>query len=312
MTQRVQVIIASRLKDGTDPEEAIRRLAHYTGTDEERVRAFLSQGLERVLVRETSQDKANRHLRALCEMGWEVRTLALDEEGGPVAAGPVVEEQPKAQVRPEPTAPEPEPSPAPTAPPEAEALPEGWREEDEFEEIIGPLHRPAMRGLAWLRAGGRLVRRSRAGWMGAFALFALPLLLLALIPGPGTLLALLLAPLVLAGFMNASLIQAGSGCFLVAAVREEFAVKSMTYLAIGLCLALGLALALTMAALLTGGLVLAGQLMGSLPPMTVKWAMGLSTAQGGIFAAILLLQALVLALPVLLACWLAPPLVLIT
>jgi uncharacterized membrane protein len=158
---------------------------------------------------------------------------------------------------------------------------------------------PAARGWAWIAAGWELFKRRPLQWVGAVVIYALIFIALALVPVLGSLATMVLAPVVAGGMVAASrLLDEGRNTQLgdfFAGFRERFG----TLISVGL-LYLGASVAI---ALVVGLVTGAGvwTLMGA------GDAAAVASAAPIVLLAFLLMLALML--PVFMALWFSPALV---
>jgi uncharacterized membrane protein len=160
---------------------------------------------------------------------------------------------------------------------------------------------PAARGWAWIVDGWTLFKRQPGTWIGVAVLLGVIFIVLALIPLLGSLAAMVLAPVFGAGLVIGSRALAEGGSLEVAHLFAGFRERFGTLAGVGL-IYLGASVAI---ALVVGLVTGAGvwKLVGS----------GADPASAGAAGATVLLAFLVmmaLMLPVVMAVWFSPPLVL--
>lgn len=158
----------------------------------------------------------------------------------------------------------------------------------------------AGQGMVWLTEGWGLFRRHAGMWIAVIVVFAVLFIVAAMIPVLGSLAVMVLAPVMTGGLMIGCKAQEEGGELqighLFAGFREHFgplAVVGLLYLGASLAIALvvGLATGAGMWALLGGG------------------ADPASIAGAGLTVVLAVLIMLALMLPVMMAMWFAPPLV---
>lgn len=166
--------------------------------------------------------------------------------------------------------------------------------------VPGGRARPAARGWAWIAEGWNLFKRQPGTWIGVAVVFGLIFIALAIIPVLGSLAAVVLSPVFVAGFVIGSrAVDEGGGleiAHLFAGFRERFG----TLASVGL-IYLGASVAIALIVGLVTGAGIWGLVGGGADPGSI------AGASATVLLAFLVMMALML--PVLMAIWFAPPLV---
>lgn len=215
MNQLYQVVFTGELRHHADPEQAARDFAAVFKVPADKAWKLVLGGGEHVLKRDVDAANAERYRQVLEEIGLQVR---IEPVGTPVGR-PV--ERPA-----EPTATAGMDAPAsaaadsnPYPPPQAELL---GRVTDAGLSISGPHRRPAGHGWDWITQGFALFRQSGWAWVGAVLLFMLINIFLGLVPFIGELFNVLIGPVLLGGFMYGARMQQRGRRFEVADMFQGF------------------------------------------------------------------------------------------
>jgi uncharacterized membrane protein len=277
MRQSFQVIFSGRLKPGAEPEQVARDFAALFKVDEAQARALIDEGTERVLKRDVDAENAARYRDILDELGMQARIESRSVEGAASDA-----EIPMSEVPGEPDI----PGAAPT-----------------------PRRMPAAHGWLWIGRAWEQFKRQPWGWVGALALVYLITFVLGLIPFIGSLATVILGPVFVGGLMAGARAQEDGARLGAAAAFEGFSRNGVQLALVGV-----LYLFAIMAVLLLAGFVVLGaglvpaasfEAMSSEDPELVLGAM----AAVGPGLLILLLLVMLLTIPVVMAYWFAPALV---
>ncbi len=159
---------------------------------------------------------------------------------------------------------------------------------------------PPVNGLAWLRGASLLLAGARLTWLVFFVVYVVILGLLTTIPFIGTPLATILKPVFTVGFLAAAWSQARGGKPAMSDLFRGFQSNLRALIPLGLCYWAGINLAIGSTVLIDGGTFSSAVFLGSPLPENYftlpesQWVLILSAAG---------------ALPVMLALWFAPALV---
>lgn len=278
MRQSFQVIFSGRLKAGVEPEQVARDFAALFKVDEAQARALIDDGAERVLKRDVDAENAARYRDILDELGMQARIESRNGEGAAPGA-----EAPASALAGEPDIPG-------AAPPM-------------------PSRMPAAHGWLWIGRAWEQFKRQPWGWVGALALVYLITFVLGLIPFIGSLVTVILGPVFVGGLMAGARAQEGGARLGAAAAFDGFSRNGVQLALVGVFYLLAF-----MAVFLLAGFVVLGaglvpaasfEAMSSDDPELVLGAM--ATVGPGLL--ILLLLVMLLTIPVVMAYWFAPALV---
>lgn len=159
---------------------------------------------------------------------------------------------------------------------------------------------PAGRGWAWIAEGWNLFKRQPGTWIGLAVVLALIFIALALIPVLGSLAAVVLAPVFAAGLVIGSRAIDEGGNLEIAHLFAGFRERFGTLASVGL-LYLGASVAIALVVGLATGAGIWSLAGGGADPASV------GAAGATVLLAFLVMMALML--PVIMAIWFAPPLV---
>ncbi len=166
--------------------------------------------------------------------------------------------------------------------------------------VPGGRARPAGRGWAWIAEGWALFKRQPGTWIGLAVVFGLIFIALAMIPLLGSLAAVVLAPVFGAGLVIGSRTIDEGGSLEIAHLFAGFRERFGTLASAGL-IYLGASVAIALLVGLVTGAGIWGLVGGGADPASIFGA------SATVLLAFLVMMALML--PVMMAIWFAPPLV---
>jgi len=329
MSQVFDVVFTGHLSPAANREDAVRDFASVFKVDEDRARALIAAGEERVLKRDVDEANAKRYLDVLGEIGLEAR---IEPAGSASAAGgdgggtrssqsapglglgsaSSADADPAAAMPPDaPSAPSREASKAPTSaplqpPPRAPVVGASPGSSAARAAMSGPAARSAGHGWAWISRAWSLFKQEPRIWLLAVALVYLVTIALSMVPVVGSLATMLLGPVFAGGLMLGAQTQQRTGTLSVVAGFDGFSRHGGQLALVGVLYLLGVVLVFVAAGLVavTAGGLSAGSLeaLNTGDPEAVAAAMG-----PGILS--LVLVAMLFFVPLLMAYWFAPPLV---
>lgn len=308
-----QVVFTGRLKPGVNAEQAARDFAAVFKLPEEKAWRLILDGGEHVLKREVDDSNAERYREVLEEIGLEVRIEPAGTPlGGSEAAADALgsgdaghgADAPADTAAAGPAAPA-AATTNPYAPPQADLTPPA----DEDGPLGGPQSLPAGHGWLWLKDAYALFRSRPGTWLGAIAIIYLINFAVGLVPLVGTLVGFLLGPIFGAGIMAGARSLDRHGTVRAGMVFDGFSGPAMQLALVGVLYLLGIVLVMLAAGLIAvaaGVVTPAGlQSLSGSDPEAAAMAMAPTAL------ALLFLVALALLIPLLMAYWFAPALVML-
>lgn len=299
MTEVYKVVFSGVLAPTTNAEDAARDFAAVFKVSEEQARALVESGSPRVLKSHVDEANARRYLEVLEEIGLQARIEPIEAEGGPAEAdGPSVDD-PAASADPQ--------GATSIAPPWGHSgAADAASRQRAPERRAGPVGQPASHGWRWIKHAWQLFKAQPRVWLGAVALVYLVTFVLSLVPVVGSLVTLMLGPVFAGGLMLGAQSQQRTGRLRVTAAFDGFSHQGLALILVGVLYFVGLMLAFMVAGLAT-------MATGALSVETLEAMSGadpnLSTAALGPGLAVFFLLALLLLLPLVMAYWFAPALV---
>ena len=317
-----QVVFTGELQPHVSAEQAARDFAAVFKVPEQKATKLVFGRSEHVLKKEVDEANAQRYREVLEEIGLKVRV----EPAGPPLSSPSQAPQPEpdaAEVRPIPAEPgRPDtgavvtrpktagPSGAvpppinPYAPPAADLTPP---DAASGSLLDAPRSLPAGQGWQWITCGFEHFRRAPGPWLGAVALFSVITGLLGLIPVIGAIASGLLAPVLLGGLMLGAHRQRDGQPFRFAALFDGFSGSGSRLAAVGGFYLLGalviaVVLGLVMGVLMAGAIGTDPQAIEHQDPEALLQLLGPAMI-------LLLLVIMAFTIPLLMAYWFAPALV---
>lgn len=304
-----QVVFTGRLKPGVNAEQAARDFAAVFKLPEEKAWRLILDGGEHVLKREVDDSNAERYREVLEEIGLEVRVepagtplgggepaaeaLAADETGGGADTPPSAAAAPRAA------------STNPYAPPQADLTPPA----DDDGPLAEPQSLPAGHGWLWLKDAYALFRSRPGTWLGAIAIIYLINFAVGLVPLVGSLVGFVLGPVFGGGVMAGARSLDRHGNVRAGMVFDGFSGPGMQLALVGVLYLLGIVLVMLAAGLIAvaaGVVTPAGlQSLSGGDPEAAAMAMAPTALS------LLFLVALALLVPLLMAYWFAPALVML-
>lgn len=340
MSKLRTVVFTGELLPDVDPEDAISKFASVFKVPEDKARRLIKGGQEKALKKDVDPTAAAHYRDVLADIGLKTR---IDEAAGSSMAGSgepcpkcgstrvengvckscgiLVEAylanrtaERKAGAEPGPL---PEPPAAPgastssgpsTPPPGSPAFPET---QPLAPGAPQPRSVPLGHALGWIGGGWALFKQAPVAWVGALVVFLLLNLVLALVPAVGGLITTLIAPVLIGGFMSGAYGQDQKGIpFQISHLFAGFSVNTASLFAIGGLYLLGsLVVGLLVAAILIGPMMSAAG--GMNPEALDSQSAAMLLESMGPTAALAVLVALALILPLVMAYWFAPALVML-
>jgi uncharacterized membrane protein len=305
MSAFYQVVFTGELLPGIDPEQATRDFAAVFKIPEEKARRLIVDRHEHVLKREVDRDNAKRYQEVLEDIGLGVRV----EPAG--AAAPTGEPPASAQDADasdfggfDTAGDDDTQAGNPYAPPSADLIsPKAYDDGP----MTGPFSVPAGHGWLWVKEAYALFRAKPMTWIVALLTMYLIGAVVGLVPLVGSLVGFILGPMFIGGLMAGARTLDRDGGARVGMVFDGFSSHGAQLALVGLLYLLGFIVIFVIVALvaMAAGVMSASGLaaLSSNDPEAVAAAMAP--------AAILLLVLLVLAamIPLIMAYWFAPALV---
>ncbi len=310
MTNLYRVVFTGRLRSGIAAEQAARDFASVFKVPEEKAWKLVLDGNEHVLKKEVNQSNAERYMQILEEIGLEIRIDPIQ----PAAAPP---------PPPRPSTPPPAPRPAPMepagtgapradnpyAPPVADLTPPPAA--TSMGAMIGPVKVDADHGWSWItRAFQDHFRQAPGPWIGAFVFLAVIGMLLSLIPFLGGLINAVLGPIFLGGLMYGAQCQSQGQRIEFNHLFAGFSNNTGRLAAVGGLYLLGILLT-TIVAMIIGGILGALLAAGMDPQAFEAGDPNATMAAMGPVMVIVMLIALAAFVPIVMAYWFAPALVML-
>lgn len=303
-----QVVFTGELKPGVNPEQAARDFAAVFKIPEEKAWRLILEKHEHVLKREVDDANAERYQEVLEEIGLQVRVepagtpLGRDGAAAAVAGGA----QGVHPVGAETGAAAPAEPIDPYAPPHADLTPPL---PDEDGAMTGPHALPAGHGWLWIKDAYALFRARPGTWLGAVMLVYFLNFVLSLVPLVGGLVSFLLGPVFAGGLMSGARELDRRGKLRTGVVFDGFSGPALQLALVGL-----LYLAGFLAVVLTAGLVALA--VGVVSPagleaMSSNDPESIATAVAPVALLLMLLIVMALVVPLLMAYWFAPALVML-
>lgn len=309
-----QILFTGQLKPGIDPEQALREFATVFKVPEDKARELVLGGQERVLKKEVDEANAERYRALLDEIGLLVRVAPIgrDQDGPAAGVAPVRKAAAAAggsfggsaggaragSAH----------APAdvdPYAPPAADLrTPRGAPLE---QRMTGPHRVPAGHGWQWITRGFELFKRLPGAWIGAVVLMMLINLVVSMVPVLGGLLGNLLGPVFLGGLMLGAHAQASGGRLQIGDLFAGFSANPGRLFAVG-GLYLGGIMTIVVVVLMVVSIFGVG--VGTLDPAVLEQQdPELVAATLGPMFLLVLLFLMLLLIPLVMAYWFAPALV---
>lgn len=316
MSAQYQVVFTGQLKPGTNGEQAARDFAAVFKVPDEKAWTLVLGDKERVLKRDVDEFNAERYRELLDEIGLVVR---VEQVGGaqpddPAGADATASAAPAQRssigsggrfggaggtgAR--------APDIDPYAPPTADlTAPRGRSLRDEAR--TGPHAVSAGHGWKWITGGFDLFKRAPLVWIGAVVAMTLINILISLVPVIGGLFGTLLGPVFLGGLMLGADAQASGGRLQIDHLFKGFSVQPGRLFALGALYLLGVfAIAIIVGVLFS---VLAIGIGGLDPAALDQQDPTLAIATLGPMVLLAMLFVLLLLIPLMMAYWFAPALV---
>jgi hypothetical protein len=316
-----QVVFTGELQPDISAEQAARDFAAVFKVPEQKATELVFGRSEHVLKKEVDEANAQRYREVLEEIGLVVRVEPVDPRLSSATQAPEAEPEPAAarmpaetgrpangEVTPRPKTAGPsgaEPPPInPYAPPAADLTPPAAASGG----LLGaPRRLPAGQGWQWITCGFEHFRRAPGPWLGAVALFSLVTGLLGLIPVFGAIASGLLAPMLLGGLMLGAHRQREGRRFRFATLFDAFSGYGSRLAAVGGFYLIG-ALVIAVVLGLVMGVLMAG-VLGTNPQAIEQQDPEALLRLLGPAMLLLLLVVMAFTIPLLMAYWFAPALV---
>jgi uncharacterized membrane protein len=288
MADTYSVLYTGQLKPGVELEQAVAAFSARFGVEVDTVRDMFEAGKETAIKAGLDESRAREYRNALDRIGLAVRVEP-----------PLTDPDDEADAAPDPPGGEPAPGAPrdPFAPPEADL---------EDESSLGDFHEPrsvpAGRGWHWIREGFSMVFARPVPWIVAVVIWVILSLVLNLVPIVN-LLAALITAVFTGGLMLGAYEQDNGREFTVGHLFAGFANRFGPLFLVGVLymlgfLAIGLIMLLTMGGVLSA---LSGMSTSEAPLLT----------EAGPFVWVMPLIVLGLSIPLIMAYWFAPALVML-
>jgi uncharacterized membrane protein len=320
MTASHQVVFTGELKPGINAEQAARDFAAVFKIPEEKAWRLILDKHEHILKREVDDANAERYREVLEEIGLEVR---IEPAGTPLAGGSGAAAEPAppppaggfgedtaagagGAARPAaPAAWSTEPATNPYAPPQADLTPPVADDGP----MTGPQPVPAGHGWLWLKDAYALFRAKPGTWLTAIMLIYAINLVVGLVPLLGGLVGFLLGPVFGAGIMAGARGLDRHGTARAGMVFDGFSGPVAQLVLVGVLYLLGFILVT-----LTAGLI--AVVVGAVSPagleaMSSNDPEAIATALAPTALLLMLLIVMALLVPLIMAYWFAPALVML-
>ncbi len=302
MANLYRVVFTGRLQAGIDPKQAVSDFASVFKVPLERASELVLDGKEHVLKREVDDANARRYREILEDIGLEIRIE-------PAHGGPDTTARPlgaRAQTTADPAAFRPETATA-DAPFGAEPRPRpGVGATGEV--MTGPSRVQPGHGWQWLERGYSLFVEQPWIWIGNVGLLYLINLLLGLLPGIGFIVTLILGPIFLGGLLAGAQTQERGGQLRFGHLFEGFTRRAGDLAAVGGLYLIGfilIGIAIFVIFMVAGGVSTAE--LANLSHDSPELAM----ATMGPMVILALLVLTMLSIPLIMAYWFAPALVML-
>jgi uncharacterized membrane protein len=316
MNRLFQVVFTGQLLPGVNPEQAARDFAAVFKIPEEKAWRLILDQHEHVLKREVNEANADRYREVLEEVGLLVRVepagtplegepsgdaVADGSDAGDAAAGTDAElgfSSPAAEssLRVEPD--------NPYAPPGADLTPPRG---DGDGPMTGPHAVPAGHGWSWIKDAYALFRSKPGTWMLAILLMYGISFVVGLVPVLGSLVGFVLGPIFIGGLMIGARVLDQDGRARAGMVFDAFSSHGTQLALVGLLYLLGFILVVFAAGLVAMG---AGVLSSAgLEALSSNDPEVLASAMAPTALLLLMLIAMALIIPLVMAYWFAPALV---
>jgi uncharacterized membrane protein len=310
-----QVVFTGQLRPGINPEQAARDFAAVFKIPEDKAWRLILDNQEHILKHEVDDANAARYREVLEEIGLAVR---VEPAGTPLGSGGQQEAGPDAP-QPEPRA---EPLHAgpgsdaaghaaataqadPYAPPQAELT----RPAAEDGPMTGPQAVPAGHGWLWIKDAYALFRARPGAWLGALAVVYLINLAASLVPLVGGLVGFILGPIFGGGLMAGARSLDREGRARVGMPFDGFSERAGQLAMVAVFYLLGIILVMLVAGLvLVGGGVISS---AGLEALSANDPEAMAAALAPTAVILLVLVAMALMIPLVMAYWFAPALVML-
>ncbi|EIC22041.1 BPSS1780 family membrane protein [Thiorhodovibrio frisius] len=338
MSKLCTVVFTGQLQPGSDPEQAAKKFASVFKVPEDKARRLIRDGQEKALKKDVDPAAAAHYREILDEIGLITRidtgagsgTPSLGkgcpkcgssrvENGVCKSCGVLVDAylanqtaERKAQSAPlgspstGPSAPPPHPGSSPgTAPP----LP-GYRAGMTSGQPPEPESVPMGHGLGWIGAGWALFKQAPLAWIGALVLLLLINLALAFVPLIGSIASVLIGPVLIGGLMAGAHEQASGGQFRVNHLFEGFSKNTASLIGVGGLYMLG-SIILTILTILMVVILVNSAMPGGMgvQALDANPELLLQALDANLVLLFLLIMALLV--PLMMAYWFAPALVML-
>ena len=285
MDTRYRIVYSGRLSLGHSHHEVVEQLARKFNMTEEEARELVMNGSGRVIKHDLSAAKAERYRNELASVGLEVDIEAQAPSG---ASGPSLAKPAASDSR-------------ASSPIDLDAASDRLGEPNAVE---------AGRGWGWIQDAWGLFKQAPWAWIGALLLFYLIVIVVSLVPLIGGLATTILGPMFTAGLMLGAQAQDRGEGFGVGQLFAGFSVRpgplalvGVVYL--GLALLIGLVIGLLFIVMVGGS----GMMVPEMAPGTTMTPEQFEAMAAGPQFMLPVLIALLLGIPLAMAMFFAPALV---
>ncbi len=312
MNKQFKVIFTGNLRPHTDPETFVTEFSRRFNMPVEKARQLMAANREMVIKQGLPQKQAEAYVKVLEGLGMIVRlepmeppvkkTVPTEEpnaKGTAEAAGAVTPAKPAAGAAANPGG-----TKNPYAMPQATLV-----EEPEEGEMTGPVPVPAGNGWMWLRQGFWHFRQSPLAWILTLLAWMVILMVANFIPLIGPLAINIFGPVFIAGFMLGAREQEQGGTLQFGHLFRGFSTNLGQLVLVGVIYLVGFIVIGIVMAIIFGTTFAA---LGGLEAAQGQDPQAMLAAMGGISTIILLiLVVMALMIPLLMAYWFAPALVVV-
>ncbi|MGB5831326.1 MAG: BPSS1780 family membrane protein [Thiohalocapsa sp.] len=297
MSTQYQVVFTGELKPGVDAEEAAREFASVFKVPDDKARTLILGGEARVLKKDVALANAEHYREILDEIGLIVRVEPLDavqpEQTGEAGGTTAESDRNSTDVD-------------PYATPAADLRrPRDTTLDDN--PMTGPHGVQAGHGWQWIRSGFDLFKRAPLAWIGAVVVLMLINILVSLVPMIGGLVSSLIGPIFLGGLMLGAHAQASGGTLKVGDLFAGFTASPRRLLTVGGLYLLGVFTVVILILLVVSSFTVG--ISGLDPTLLEQQDPEMVLATMGPMFMLVLLFVMLFLIPLVMAYWFAPALV---
>ncbi|WPL10755.1 MULTISPECIES: BPSS1780 family membrane protein [Thiorhodovibrio] len=308
MSQLCTVVFTGQLKSGIDPQQAATKFASIFKVPEEKALRLIRDGREKALKKDVDPAAAAHYRDVLADIGLIARIDANDgsSSGTDSSTGTAANSAGMAPPPPPGTA---RPVEPPRTAPPAFMPPPAAAASSHRATTPEPAVVPMGHGLSWIVSGWGLFKQAPLAWIGALLVFMLINIALALVPVIGSVASMLISPVLIGGLMAGAHAQASGEHFGVGHLFEGFKNNTASLLGVG-----GLYMLGSIVLAILAVIIMIGPIMGAAGGMDTQALENnpeLFLTALGPTVLVLSLIILALAIPLVMAYWFAPALVML-